>query len=196
MCPTVYFRGMRRHLRSKLLLGVLLALGIAACGEQQGDNTIATAGGGTATPSASNQKLSDQESLVKYAQCMREHGIQMPDPETRNGGVSILIPKGSTKEKVDKANSACKKYMPNGGEPPKADPAVTEQLRKFAKCMRENGVPDFPDPKPGGGIMIEQGSGVNPQSPTFKAAEQKCQALRPAPPEGAGDGPTNQKGDG
>ena len=56
----------------------------------------------------------------------------------------------------------------------------------FSACMRTNGVPNFPDPPAGGGgIQIQQGSGVNPFSPAFKAAQSKCKHLLP------GGGPSN-----
>ena len=198
MSSCVYFRAMRRH---RLAAGAALLLGLAACGQQHGNGKIATAGGGgTATPSASSSPRSVQESLVKYAQCMREHGIDMPDPKVgTGGGINISIPRGSSRSKVDKAAASCKQYLPNGGEPPKLDPAMTEQLRKFAQCMRANGVPKFPDPKPGGGIMVDGSTGIDPDSPTFKAAEQKCAALRPKPPAGGGTndgGPSTHKGNG
>lgn len=51
----------------------------------------------------------------------------------------------------------------------------------FSQCMRAHGVPDFPDPSPGGGISLGDGislsgsgSGLNPQSPAFQAAQQTC----------------------
>jgi hypothetical protein len=64
--------------------------------------------------------------------------------------------------------------MPNGGEPMKADPQMQEQMRKFAQCMRENGVPGFPDPGADGGIQINGGNGVDPTSEEFKKAEKAC----------------------
>jgi hypothetical protein len=56
----------------------------------------------------------------------------------------------------------------------------------FSKCMRANGVPNFPDPGGGGGIQLSSSSGVNPFSPAFKAARQKCRKLLPGggPPTG------------
>jgi hypothetical protein len=48
----------------------------------------------------------------------------------------------------------------------------------FADCMRANGVPNFPDPK-GPGIQISAGSGINPSSPAFQAAQTKCAHLLP-----------------
>jgi hypothetical protein len=49
----------------------------------------------------------------------------------------------------------------------------------FADCMRANGVPNFPDPKPGGGFQL--GSGIDPSSPAFRAAQAKCQKFMPLP---------------
>ncbi len=41
--------------------------------------------------------------------------------------------------------------------------------------MRANGVPNFPDPKPGGGFQL--GSGVAPLSPAFRSAQSRCAKL-------------------
>ncbi|WP_253888390.1 hypothetical protein [Actinokineospora diospyrosa] len=63
---------------------------------------------------------------------------------------------------------------------------MVEQSREMARCMRENGVPDFPDPDETGGIRIEadKDGGLNPESPEFKAAEQKCDRFLPKPADG------------
>ncbi len=46
----------------------------------------------------------------------------------------------------------------------------------FAKCMRANDVPNFPDPNPGRGALFSL-AGINPSSPAFRAAQAKCQKL-------------------
>ncbi len=46
----------------------------------------------------------------------------------------------------------------------------------FAACMRDNGVPNFPDPKPGEGVNID-GDLFDINSPAFKAAQEKCHSL-------------------
>ena len=51
--------------------------------------------------------------------------------------------------------------------------AQTSGIR-FASCMRSHGVPNFPDPGPGGGIQIGSSSGINPQSPAFQSAQNSC----------------------
>jgi hypothetical protein len=55
---------------------------------------------------------------------------------------------------------------------------------KFADCMRSHGVPNFPDPGPGGGIQLS--SAINPQSPAFQSAQSACSKLMPGggPPRG------------
>lgn len=53
-----------------------------------------------------------------------------------------------------------------------ADPAL-----EFAKCMRANGVTNFPDPRGGGGISIPDD--INPSAPTFRTAQQACRSHLP-----------------
>ena len=57
---------------------------------------------------------------------------------------------------------------------------------KFSQCMRAHGLADFPDPSGGGAIQIGgPGSKMNPQSPSFRAAQKACARYGPsaaAPP--------------
>ncbi|MGH2892704.1 MAG: hypothetical protein ACRDPM_05470 [Solirubrobacteraceae bacterium] len=63
--------------------------------------------------------------------------------------------------------------------------ADANQALKFANCMRANGVPKFPDPSSGGGLHIAPGSGLDPQSPAFQAAQKACGKLLPGGGPGA-----------
>lgn len=46
---------------------------------------------------------------------------------------------------------------------------------EFAECMRENGMPDFPDPDSGGGpVMVGPGNEIDPNDPAFQDANQAC----------------------
>lgn len=58
-----------------------------------------------------------------------------------------------------------------------SDSAKMDAGIRFSECMRANGVPDFPDPGSGGGINIP--SGMNPRTPAFQAAQNKCFKLLP-----------------
>lgn len=67
-----------------------------------------------------------------------------------------------------------------------------EAALEFSQCMRDNGVPDFPDPsftEGGGGIVVGgpggEGPGFDPQSDEVQAAFEACGELL----EGAAFGP-------
>jgi hypothetical protein len=64
----------------------------------------------------------------------------------------------------------------------------------YPACMRKHGVPQFPDPGPNGELQIRvgPGTGINPDSSQFKAAEQACRKLRP---EGRPPSPQQQAKD-
>ncbi|MFD0748353.1 hypothetical protein ACFQ1L_46225 [Phytohabitans flavus] len=100
-----------------------------------------------------------------------------------SGEFRLALPDGIDRVKLEAAQEKCKRFMPNGGEPPKVDPERLEQMRQYAKCMRENGVPKFPDPQEDGGMRINGGE-VDPEGPAFKAAEEKCRSVRPDGPGG------------
>jgi len=170
--------------RTLLALSLLLMAVPAGCARGSTDDTgVATANGGgnpTASASASAGTDDNTDMALKFAQCMRQNGITwFPDPKP-GGGMSVGVPKGVDQAKVDKAMEACKKYAPNGGVAPKPDAAMLEMARQMAKCMRENGVPKFPDPKPDGSIQINGNEvGMGPGDPTFDAAEKACSKYVP-----------------
>jgi hypothetical protein len=54
---------------------------------------------------------------------------------------------------------------------------------KFAKCMRSNGVSEFPDPDASGKLTIDavaNGASLDPSTPAFKQAISACKNLEPA----------------
>jgi hypothetical protein len=63
--------------------------------------------------------------------------------------------------------------------PPPGQAQMQQASLRYARCMRASGVPDFPDPKPGGGFLFQAGAGVDPSAPAFKAAQAKCSKLLP-----------------
>jgi hypothetical protein len=193
---------MKRRLIGALLLFLVLAA--AGCQRHQNNGHGVASAGGTksAGPQASARPSVDQAELARlFQQCMKDQGVDV-QVQTGEGGGSLTrigpgpssAPTGAEPDpkKIEAAMQKCKQYAPNGGEPPKADPARTEAERKFAKCMRDNGVANFPDPDPNGGTRIDSKSGIDPNSDTFKAAQQKCQSLLPGP--GSSGGPVSKVG--
>lgn len=179
------------YVKTAAAVGLVLALGVAGCGGGHGDRVASANGSDKPSSSAKAGADDGREQALKFAQCMRDHGINMPDPKFNGkGGVNITVPDGTDPHRAEAAQAQCKQYLPNGGEPQKPNPQALAVGRKLAKCMRANGVPKFPDPGPNGGISIKGGPGLDPNDPTFKAAEKKCQ------PAGGGGSVTNQDGGG
>src|SRR5579859_3482987 len=61
--------------------------------------------------------------------------------------------------------------------------AGTQEAVKFAQCMRNNGVSQFPDPNASGKLTIDavaNGSGLDTSSPAFEQALSACKGLEPA----------------
>jgi len=54
----------------------------------------------------------------------------------------------------------------------------------YSQCMRSHGVAKFPDPGPNGQLRLAAGpgTGIDPESSVFKAAQQACKSLEPTPP--------------
>lgn len=115
---------------------------------------------------------------IKFAECMREHGIDLPDPKDEGGGaVQFSLPRDTDDAAMGKAMDACRQFLPNGGEPMKLDSEQLEQAREFAECMRENGIEDFPDPSSDGGILI--GGDTIEIDEEFEAAQEACSEFLP-----------------
>jgi hypothetical protein len=185
-------------------LGVVLVV-LGGCAKHDKGTGVASVTGTKATPSATGKPapLDDAAQAEKFQQCMKDHGVQVQlaapgAAGNQEGGGGARVqgthgpndPQGPTKEQIDKATEACRQYAPNGGEPPSLDPAQVEQERKYAQCMREHGVTDFPDPDANGAITVNAsaGSGLDPDSKTFKDADNACRSLQPTPMTGHPDG--------
>lgn len=109
-----------------------------------------------------------------FAQCMRDNGLANypdPDPNGRSGAGHEAFDRDDPKVKA--ATEKCRNLLPGGGEHKVQGPEAIKQLVAFARCMRDNGVPDFPDPDADGKFprSAEQGAHDNPK---FQAASEKC----------------------
>ncbi|WP_433042634.1 hypothetical protein [Dactylosporangium sp. CS-033363] len=152
----------RRPLMAIALLAAL-AGGLTACSSG--------AGGPGAAPSGSFD--SDRALSIgrRFAQCARDHGYPaFPDPEIQNGDLVWPAEGVELKEQIRsimEQQPDCKAIMDESmslADPhrdPTPGPDDMRKLREFAKCMRDQGIEGFPDPKPDGtfplvGTPLEQ----------------------------------------
>jgi hypothetical protein len=149
---------------------------------------LAGCGHGAAANQASTTGSNKQADMLKFTQCMRSHGVNVPDPQTSGAGGGVLhfqaggpgSPINPDSTTFENAQKACQSLLPNGGQmSPQQQAQAQQNALNFSRCMRAHGV-DMPDPQIGNGsigIKITPGSGagkINPDSPTFQSAQQAC----------------------
>ena len=137
----------------------------------------------TSRPKATTEADAEQE-LLDWAECMRDEGVDIPDPTRDSDGNLVINGNGITiggsgqgtstndgdatdgepaftPEEMEAAEEVC-------GPPPGFGPgdlsdedlqAMQDAALEFAQCMRGEGIEDFPDPDFSG-----LGPGGEPQS--------------------------------
>jgi hypothetical protein len=136
----------------------LVFVALAAC--QSGSPSAAP-------PSPPPSTGSDQQILAigrDYAQCLRDHGIaNFPDMVVVAGRLSLPDnASGDAAEQALRANpaarDACQPILGRLPASAQKNPAMSDadrqNLLRFAQCMREHGVPQWPDPRPDGTFPI------------------------------------------
>jgi hypothetical protein len=102
------------------------------------------AGSASTTSSGADKTLTGHDKAVKFAECMRANGVpHFPDPDPKgdfNFGVDV------SRDVWLKAIDACKALKPPGALSSKRTPKQQVASLRFAQCVRDNGVKDFPDP--------------------------------------------------
>ncbi len=73
----------------------------------------------------------------------------------------------------------------SGRGAPESQAQLQSDALRYSQCMRSHGVPNFPDPSPGGGFVFQAGS-FDPSSPAVKSAQSKCQKYMGGGPPGPG----------
>jgi hypothetical protein len=184
-------------------LGIALAL--AGCGGSSRP-TVAHLSSTKSSSSASSEGGASssggtgalQQAAIAYAKCMRSNGVpNFPGPKSEGGflfNATARIDPSSPAFKA--AQTKCGKLLPSGGPPgpgssTSPSPQTLARFLRIARCMREHGVYDFPDPRTsvpshpfgsGGngvisdieGVILVFPSTIDEQSPTFTRAGSAC----------------------
>ena len=132
---------------------VVLALLAAACGgDDNGEPGVATLDDTVAPVSdGSDIAVDTEQQLLQFATCMREQGIDLPDPTVdADGNVQVVPPPGfqpGDLEEIFDAAEQCQQFLEGVtlGFDTTDLAAATDLLLDFAGCMRDNGF-DLPDP--------------------------------------------------
>ena len=174
----------------------------SALGNTTGEESLG-AGEVTDEELVSPEDLSDEERLLAFAECMRENGVDFPDPVVEadgtvtfgfrpgggGGGLQRLGEIGRDPD-TPAARAACEglieglAFGPGQGGVDLIE--LQDALLEFAQCMRDNGV-DMGDPDlsrfgPGGNDDDQPGGpfgAIDVNDPDFAAAFEVCQQQLP-----------------
>ncbi|MFD5200636.1 hypothetical protein ACFWM7_10890 [Streptomyces sp. NPDC058375] len=160
-------RSRGRSLAAACALAAALALTATAC---SGD------GGGTKDGgSASDGKKTKEDQALEHRKCLREQGLDIPEPKPGENGMGVTIDGGSMgKEKMEKAFKACEDKAVGGG-PKELTQAEKDKMVAYARCMRQNGF-DMPDPKFDGGAMQAAPALKSKDMKKFEKANKACES--------------------
>jgi hypothetical protein len=137
----------KRRPLAALALIAMVAL-ISACGSSAP----------ASTGSGGRNSLSNAQKGVKFAECMRQNGVsEFPDPPASGKLTIDAVANGSSLDPstpaFNQAISACKDLEPTGFMGSERSSQQEQAALGFARCIRKNGVNDFPDPIPNGPLV-------------------------------------------
>jgi hypothetical protein len=138
---------------------------------------------GTATQAGQSGAPNDVAAAYLYARCMRSHGVpNFPDPHVSSSpghaAVAFAVnPSETGSPHFQRAQKACQRILPApGNSSPGEQRAHKQVLLAFARCLRANGIHDFPDPDSQGQLPLPKviAAGVDIHSQAFLDAAKAC----------------------
>ena len=189
--------------RALVIAAAVLA---AACSGSDADSGVASIEDVVTQPPASatspqvpQDTQSDEASVLEFAACMRDGGIDFPDPTVDSAGnvgfdfAALSDLSQLDEDELQSAFEACVSLLAgvSFGFERIFETEFQDDVVVFAGCMRENGI-DMPDPDFAG--ILEGGQlfpGWNPDldDPDFEVAFEACEDLLPGIPGLTTDSP-------
>lgn len=157
---------------------LLLTVALASCGSDEQSANPATDGGATTT----QRERGDADApRVKLAQCLREHGIDLPDDVGQGGAPPAGIDVEAVQQLLD---GECKDLAASAfGDMTGGDEDFRDAFAVYAQCMRDAGV-DLPDLPSDGGLPDTRA--IDQDDPSFQAAQRACSDKLPRGLPGGG----------
>ena len=169
-----------KKVRILLLLSIFSACTIGG-EESQGVVTIES----TTETTIVDEEITFEEGVLDFAQCMREEGINFPDPTFDiDGNPQFDNLEIENEEEFESAFENCEDILRNAlpeqfDLDPEVEAALVDASLEFSQCMRDQGI-DFPDPKPGEfGFFAFRDADIDFTSEAVQNAFEICQPENP-----------------
>ena len=132
-----------------------------------------------------DEEITFEEGVLDFAQCMREEGINFPDPTFDiDGNPQFDNLEIENEEEFESAFENCEDILRNAlpeqfDLDPEVEAALVDASLEFSQCMRDQGI-DFPDPKPGEfGFFAFRDADIDFTSEAVQNAFEICQPENP-----------------
>lgn len=161
------------------LLLAALAIVAVLMGALAGCGAASPAPGAAGNPTASLQQRA-RTVWLQFAQCVRAHGApNFPDPQVDSQGHANFGQSPQTKTEAGQAQGACGSILNRLPASVTHNAPVTaaqlHELTLFAHCLRQHGLPQWPDPQPDGAFRLAGTPyATTGKSPQFLAATHAC----------------------
>jgi len=152
--------------------------------------------GADSTPDSSTVDNDAQmrAAVAELIQCLRSNGVpEFPDIDVQNGQLAepSLDPaarprveaalEGACRSSAERVNALTEGQRQAEEQRPQMSAEDLATLRKYAECMREHGLPDFPDSDPTGRFILPSswppglGKEQRPMDVVFRDAMSACE---------------------
>lgn len=144
---------------------------------------LAGCGGGGADPDpgaeTSPSAAANGNQALELAKCMRANGQpNFPDPVQDESG-DWSFPETDVNYTLPSECEALGRAQKDSEDEPELTSEDMTKRRQYASCMRENGVPDFPDPDNDGNFPLSDRLRAMDNDPTMRDARRACEKYEP-----------------
>ena len=169
---------------SKVKILIIVAV-FTACtiGEEQSQGVVTIEP--TTVTTVLDEETTFEEGVLNFAQCMREEGINFPDPTFDiDGNPQFDNLEIENEDEFETAFENCEDILRNAlpeqfDLDPEVEAALVDASLEFSQCMRDQGI-DFPDPKPGEfGFFAFRDADIDFSSKEVQEAFEICQPENP-----------------
>ena len=172
----------RGSTKVKILIFITIFSACTIGGEEsQGVVTIDS----TTATTVVDEEITFEEGVLNFAQCMREEGINFPDPTFDiDGNPQFDNLEIENEDEFETAFENCEDILRNAlpeqfDLDPEVEAALVDASLEFSQCMRDQGI-DFPDPKPGEfGFFAFRDADIDFSSKEVQEAFEICQPENP-----------------
>ena len=170
-------------MRRFAILIAVLALVLAACGGGDDASDVATLEDTSkAAVTDTTGAPSDEEALIEFAACMRDQGMDFPDPVVDANGYprfDFEDPESIDQEAMFEAGEGCRDLIEGVvlGLVDFESSEFNDTFLEYATCMREQGIDDIPDSIDIASIMTDGNLPFDADDPKFIAADEQCRDI-------------------